>query len=246
MKKTIVLFLSAFLMAGCTSNASQTQETKEADTQIVQTELEQTPETIVQNSIKKLKKAKSFDMEFVEEDTPMNEFYKYAKTTISGAWSDVQNEVFEGNYADVKVHNDDPDTKKDEMDMEGPITKKAGEDAILPTEYNDGYEFSIGYIEKFPEDVPNPNEEYVEYTLNQEETDQGLQYIIHTIKTIDQGNGAVYDDTRDYVYELDDDGNLIYFKSTWISPLFTNSGIMTDQMRTVTREFTYKNITYAE
>lgn len=246
MKKTIVLFLSAFLIAGCSSNATQTQEKKDTDKQIVQTELEKTPEMIVQNSIEKLKKAESFDMEFVEEDTPMNEFYKYAKTTISGTWTDVQNEVFEGNYGDVKVHNDDPDTKRNEMDLEGPITKKAGEDAILPAEYNDGYEFSLGFIDKFPADVPNTNEEYAEYTSEQEETENGIRYVFHTITTIDRGNGAVYDETIDYVYELDDDENLIYFKSTWISPLFTNSGILTDQIRTVTREFTYENITYIE
>lgn len=246
MKKTMILFLSAFLMAGCAADSSQTLDKKDEDTQIVQTELEKTPEVIVQDSIEKLKEAESFDMDFVEEDTPMNEFYKYSKTTISGTWTDVQNEVFEGNYGDVKVDNDDPDTKRNEMDMEGPITKKAGEDAILPAEYNDGYEFSIGYIEKFPKDVPNPNEEYVEYTSQQEETDNGVRYVFHTIMTIDQGNGAVYDETRDYVYELDDEGNIVYFKSTWISPLFTNSGILTDQIRTVTEEFTYKNIIYAE
>ncbi|WP_346670739.1 hypothetical protein [Faecalicoccus acidiformans] len=242
MKNTMILFLSAFLMAGCAADSSQTLDKKDEDTQIVQTELEKTPEVIVQDSIEKLKEAESFDMDFVEEDTPMNEFYKYSKTTISGTWTDVQNEVFEGNYGDVKVDNDDPDTKRNEMDMEGPITKKAGEDAILPAEYNGGYEYSIGAILMFPEPCPSQGDSFDEYSESTEEVESGTQYTFHVVDTTFEGNGISYQETNDFVYIVDHDGNLIYAKKTWIRPFETNDGVITDQMRTVVTEFKYKNI----
>ena len=181
-------------------------------------------------------------MDFVEEDTPMNEFYKYSKTTISGTWTDVQNEVFEGNYGDVKVHNDDPDAKRNEMDLEGPITKKAGEDAILPAEYNGGYEYSIGAILMFPEPCPSQGDSFDEYSESTEEVESGTQYTFHVVDTTFEGNGISYQETNDFVYIVDHDGNLIYAKKTWIRPFETNDGVITDQMRTVVTEFKYKNI----
>ena len=240
MKKIIVLFLSAFLMAGCSASPQQKEE---KDTEIIETELEATPENIVQEALTKLYDAKSFDMEYMWEATPSNDFFEYHKTTITGTFSDVQNEVFEGYYKDERYEDKETNTTKmGDMVTEGPITKKAGEDAILPAEYNGGYEYSIGAILMFPEPCPSQGDSFDEYSESTEEVESGTQYTFHVVDTTFEGNGISYQETNDFVYIVDHDGNLIYAKKTWIRPFKTNEGAITDQMRTVVTEFKYKNI----
>lgn len=244
MKKISILFLSAFLLSGCASSTSQ--EVKQ-DVGIIETEPEQTSENIIEEAWFKLQDAKSFDMEYMWEATPCNDFFAYEKMTISGTFTDVQNEVFEGYYKDERYENQETNTTKmTDMVTEGPITKKAGEDAILPAEYNGGYEYSIGTILMFPELCPSQEDSFDEYSQSQEKGKSATRYMFHVVDTVVERNQTSYQQNIDYIYEVDNDGDLTYFKKTVVEPFRTNAGVITDQTRTTVTEFKYNNIEYQQ
>ena len=94
--------------------------------------------------------------------------------------------------------------KANDLITEGPIIKKAGEDAILPAEYNGGYEFSPGnlYFEVYPYIYQKPGEneksKSLEYSVEEEKTENGTKYTIHAKDELvyDDGNAGAYTDGR--------------------------------------------------
>ena len=159
--------------------------------------------------------------------------------------------VFDGYYYNAYLDkvSGDGGGKADDLITEGPITKKAGEDAILPAEYNGGYEFSPGnlYFEVYPYIYQKPREneksKSLEYSVEEEETENGIKY------TIQAKDEMVYDDGTPIhtqmtlaIYEIDEKGFLTYAKVVTKSPFITNDGEMTDIERTTVNENRYTNI----
>lgn len=251
MKKIGIILVTFFLLCGCSSANDQNKtDQEEVSTQQAE-EIMDTPENRILEAYLKLYDAKSFDVDFFLEATPANEFFYYSKTTLKGTLSDVENMVFEGYYHDEMLGNEETteNTKMDDLITEGPITKKAGEDAILPGEYNGGYDYSLGnlHFEIFPSIYQKPDEhgksESLEYSITEEAIEHGTRYTIHAVdrNVLDDGTPP-YTEEHECIYDVNMDGYLIYAKEVINSPLTTNDGKLTDTNRTVICERTYTNI----
>ena len=252
MKKIGIALCILTILCGCTS-AGTPEEVLEDDQEVQETQEMQdlTPEEHILAASNKLFSANSFDVESLWEATPCNDFYNHSKTTLNGTVSDVENMVFDGYYYNAYLDkvSGDGGGKANDLITEGPITKKAGEDAILPAEYNGGYEFSLGnlYFEVYPYIYQKPGEneksKSLEYSVEEEETENGIKY------TIQAKDEMVYDDGTPIhtqmtlaIYEIDEAGYLTYAKVVTKSPFITNDGEMTDIERTMVNEKRYTNI----
>lgn len=240
-KQTTKLFLAGLLtfgMFGCSGNNNTNENTGKSK------------EEIILAACEKIKNAKSYDIEYLFEASPANEYYQYSKTTLEGTMSDVQNLVFEGHYHDEMLIDKDNKDNSDNEIYDGPITKKAGEDGIIPAEYNDGHEMHLdedimrSYAEPYVFVSTNYEEsELLEYEIKEEEIEDGKRYTIHAVlKLLSDDETQEYESTEDCIYELNNEGYLVFVKQKSNSPLLTSENKITDINRTTLTQWKFSNI----
>ncbi|WP_276833200.1 hypothetical protein [Massilicoli timonensis] len=252
MKKFWIVFCAVFLLFGCTSKAPKKSEAQGSDLleEAMQEEAKE-PEDVIYDAWQKTRTVKSYDVSYSWEATPANEFYKYTKTTFEGTVSDAENGVLEGYYYNEMLVNDnvDPSTKRGDLITEGPITQKAGENAILPVEYNGGYEYSPGNMNIFlvtPHlflGISDQGEGLLEYSLQEEEIENGTRYMLHAVenKKYDDGKPE-FQQTADCIYEVNKEGYLVFYKQTSVAPFFTLDNQLADRNHMIVEQCTFSNL----
>lgn len=242
-KQSIKLFFAGLLvltMVGCSENKSSNNIEN----------VGKSKDDIILDACEKISKAKSFDLEYFFESSPANEYYQYSKEIIKGTMSDVQNLVFDGHYHDEMINNKDDLDSPDNEIIDGPITKKAGEDAIMPPEYNDGHEFYISedIIKMTAEPYVFVSSKYdeselIEYKIQEEDIEGGKRYTIHGVLKVSTDDGTQeYTSIEDCVYEVNNDGYLVFIKLKSTSPLFTVDNEITDKNRITVTQWKFSNI----